>query len=259
MQELKVFLCEDSIEGVFTAVWEAFSRRLAPEQTALCVGEEDNYRLFAVYERITPEPEKAVRVIRTLKARLGAQVYLELCRALACEAKDKADAVYHTIAAAFAMKRPAYVMGDLARDCVRRVFELSREAGNEIMRFQQFLRFQELEGGVLFARIRPKDNVLTFLAPHFSDRLAQENFMIYDELRALLVLHPAGREWYLRSGEAVRAAEGAEKLYTQKEREYQELFKYFCHKIAIEERRNPSLQTQMLPLRFQEYMVDFAK
>lgn len=258
MQEKTVFICEDSIEGVFSAVYEAYGRRLRPEEVEVRTEEEDNYRLFVRYERLSPEPDKAVRVIRTLKARLTEEVYLELCMALSCGEPDKADAVYHTIAAALSMKRPELVMGDLARDCVRRVFELSREAGNEIQRMKQFLRFEELEGNILFAGIGPKDNVLTFIAPHFADRLPLENFMIYDEKRGLLVLHPAGREWYLKSGDLMVDRKAVKGFYTEREKEYQELFQYFCHKIAIKERKNLNLQRQMMPLRFQEYMVDFV-
>lgn len=43
---------------------------------------------------------------------------------------------------------------------------------------------------------------------------------------------------------------------SEEERKIQELFKHFCHKIAIKERENPALQQQMLPLRFRSNMVE---
>ena len=45
----------------------------------------------------------------------------------------------------------------------------------------------------------------------------------------------------------------AEKIH-----EIQELFRFFCRKIMIKERENRELQRQLLPYRFQEYMVEFG-
>lgn len=41
------------------------------------------------------------------------------------------------------------------------------------------------------------------------------------------------------------------------ERRMQALFRHFCCQISIEERENPRLQRQMLPLRFREFMTEF--
>ena len=60
-----------------------------------------------------------------------------------------------------------------------------------------FTRFSELENGVLYSKISPKNNILAFLMPHFVDRFPMENFMIYDERRNLFGIHPAQRDWYL--------------------------------------------------------------
>ena len=90
--------------------------------------------------------------------------------------------------------------------------------------------------------------------PHFADRLPLENFVIYDEKRELYGVHPAGKEWYLVSG---MEPEGLQ--LSEREAQYQELFTMFCQIIAIKQRKNLKLQLQMLPLRFQEYMVEFVK
>ena len=58
----------------------------------------------------------------------------------------------------------------------------------------------ELENGMLFSRIGPKNDVVAFLMPHFADRLPIENFVIYDEKRNLFGIHPAGKPWYLLRG-----------------------------------------------------------
>lgn len=91
--------------------------------------------------------------------------------------------------------------------------------------------------------------------PHFADRLPIENFVIYDEKRGIFGVHPAGKQWYLLSGEEV---EEPRLNLSKEEKQYQELFRHFCKTIAIKERRNLKLQRNMAPLRFREYMVEFG-
>ena len=110
---------------------------------------------------------------------------------------------------------------------------------------------------ILYAKIGPKCNIVSFLMPHFADRLPLENFIIYDEKRGLYGVHPKSKEWYLVSGQE-EVLEDVIQM-SDKEEAYQELFTMFCHTIAIKERKNLKLQQQMLPLRFQEYMIEFGK
>ena len=43
-------VCEDSLEGIFTGIYDAYLKKKPHDQIHICVGEEENYRLFAVYE-----------------------------------------------------------------------------------------------------------------------------------------------------------------------------------------------------------------
>ncbi len=93
---------------------------------------------------------------------------------------------------------------------------------------------------------------------HFADRFPMEDFLLFDAGRYLFGVHPAGRPWYTLQGKDAweRVQSETEKLSTA-ELHYRELFRSFCHTIAIKERENRELQRNMLPLRFQEYMVEF--
>lgn len=80
--------------------------------------------------------------------------------------------------------------------------------------------------------------------------------MIYDEGRNLLGVHPASGEWYLARGVKLDRSMLND---SDEEKKYRELFRFFCHKIAIKERKNLNLQRNMLPLRFREFMVEFGE
>ena len=250
-----VYLCEDSLEGVFTAIYRAYEEKRDHTDTVLSLTEEP--LLFAEYVMVEPDLERTRKVMNTLRRRFGEDDYLALCQALASEDPEKAQAVYRTVADGLQRNiRQGHLLDNLADDNVHKAFSLSRGTGREISHLQGFVRFQELENKVLYSAIGPKNNVLTFLMPHFADRLPLENFVIFDDRRNLFGIHPSGRQWYLLRGE--EAVRPVLKL-SEEERQYQELFRHFCRTIAIRERRNLELQKSMLPLRFREYMMEFME
>lgn len=255
--EEKYLVCEDSLEGIFTGIYEAYALREGHEHVHIQIGEEDNYRLFASYLYILPDPVKTGKVAQTLLGRLGESAYHALCRAAASCYPDKGEAVYKTVVDAITGGSGRRVMENLCNPYVQRAFELARYTANEAHYETEFLRFQELEQGILFSRIGPNNNVIPFIMPHFADRLCPENFMIYDEKRELFGVHPAKREWYLVSAQGSVKPERFQ--WSDKEEAYQELFRAFHETIGIKERENKRLQRQMCAYRYQDYMVEFNK
>lgn len=248
-----VYVCEDSLEGIFSGIYRAYEDKRDHGDTYLSLTDEP--MLFAEYVEVEPDRQRTVKVINTLQRRFGEDDYVTLCMALASEDPGKAQAVYRTVVDGLKRNgRPGHLFDNLAEDNVHKAFSLARGSSREICHLQGFIRFQELEQKVLYSAIGPKNNVLTFLMPHFADRLPRENFVLYDDIRNLFGIHPAGRQWYLLQGE--EAAAPVLRL-SEEEEHYQALFRQFCRTIAIRERRNLKLQRNMLPLRFREYMMEF--
>ena len=77
---------------------------------------------------------------------------------------------------------------------------MKRRVSNEAHYFIEFVRFRELENGVLFSEIEPKNRVLTCIAEHFADRFPME-WVIYDNTHQEFLVHPAGKHWVLVQGE----------------------------------------------------------
>lgn len=254
-----VLLCEDSLDGIFTGIYEAYQYKkdehiVSHDEIHLAVKEPDTYRLFMHYEKVTTDREKSLKVSRTLKRELGEDTFYDMCLALASDREEKADAVYHTVVLGL-QYHDRNVFARLHEDAVSSAFACQRGASRELQHLKGFLRFGELEQGILYAKFAPKNNILTYLMAHFADRLPADDFIIFDEKRGLYGLHPRYKQWYLVS----EAAIDEDKLVFSKDEEvYKELFVRFCKTIAIEERKNPELQRNMLPLRFRPYMPEFA-
>lgn len=249
-----IFVCEDSLEGILTGVYDACASKLGHKNIHLFTGEPENYELFSEYIQVTPSEEKARKVIRTITDRFGMQFYESIYQAaMSGEAHhpkkmDKADAIYETILLALANGDGQKVLLSLGEPCVYRIFELCRATNREACHHLEFLRFSELENGVLFATIHPKDNVLPYLAEHFTDRLPMEHFMIYDETHHLVAIHKAAKKYMLVDAEDLDLDKI--KRYSSDELEYRKLWLTFFDHIAIESRKNPSLQMQLMPKRY---------
>ena len=259
MQEY-VLLCEDSTEGILTGVYEAyqFKKKMGIEShdcIHLATEEPDIQRLFTEYEHIQTDSVNAGKVTETIIARLGNETWYRLSMAMVSCLAEKADAVYHTIVLGL-KTHDRNITDRLQEDCVQRAFKCARASDYELSRLKQFLRFSELQNGMLYAKINPKHHILPFLMPHFADRLPADNFVIYDENTQTFGLHARFQKWYLMQG----ADFDEDKLvYSEVEEEYRNLFKKFCDSIAIEARINPKLQMKMLPLRFRPNMTEFQQ
>ncbi len=256
--EVTVFLCEDSQEGILTGVYDAWEEAVKSGRghescrLATC---ESQQELFCSYRTVRTSPQKAEKVIRTLRKRLGEEVYMRLCYAMASCEQDKAEAVYKTIVEGLSMTKGERVLDKVTNPYVARTFDLQRSVWCELHHEYGFARFRELANGVLLSKITPKNNIAMFLAPHFSDRFPLENFIIYDVNRHLAVFHEKGKAWYLM--DALELDEEAAKKVSTEEEYYQRLFRLFCRTIAIESRENRELQRQNLPLRFRGNMPEF--
>ncbi|MBP3700687.1 MAG: TIGR03915 family putative DNA repair protein [Lachnospiraceae bacterium] len=263
---ITVFLCGPEPEDIFTAVYDAWASRLGHSNVRLEIeSEEQQMGLFCQYRRVARDLEKAEKVGRSIARKISWEAYYGVYQAALSFEQDRADAIYRFLVEGFRVG--ADIIHRLQIPAVCRVFELSRKVGNESHLFLGFTRFVQWDNGVLFARVAPKCNVLPLLAPHFEDRMSGEHWMIYDENRHKAAVHPAGRSWFmvdttdggweaqLRRGRD-REIEPSECSLADDGANWEQLWRTFVTSIAIEPRRNPGLQRNLMPLWYRKHMTE---
>lgn len=255
IEEQKILVCEDSDIGILTGVYEAYERKLDHATVYLQVGEEENLRLFSTYIQICPSRIKAEKVIRTIERRFGRETLQIILEALGSTDREKGQAVYQMIVFGLKGEYKGKLIDCLSCEAVVKVVAFSTTVWHEYHHLYGFVRFQELKNGILYAVIHPKNNVLSFLGDHFSNRFPREHFMIYDEVHGICLMHGAHKQWFIVDAGLMQLEQLPE--VSAQELQIQRLFRYFCQKISITERENPLLQQQMLPLRFRTDMVEF--
>lgn len=201
----KMLICDDTMEGIFTAVYDGWRWGNRGFSVGIAVREPDYPELFTENLEIISDSVKAFKVARTIKNRLGGQVYEAVCYAAASVHPEKGTAIFY----------------------------LLRRA---------------LEKGRIDTR------VLELLAPHFSDRFPNENWMIYDKKRQKVLAHEQGGECTVY----IQAVLNTQEMDPVQSDEYENLWKAFCSHITIPERKNPGLQRQFIPLKFRSNMPEFS-
>lgn len=252
---VKKYICEDSIDGIFTAVYDAWASKADMETIRIETRMDSNFELFTEYINVSTDYSKSEKVANTIKKKLGQDCYMDICHAALSGSDSKANAVFRFIRFGLLSDIKMPIMNALGKKEVSTIFELSRNVYNEAHHLLGFIRFKELHNGVLFSEIEPKNNILTLIASHFADRLSKENWMIHDKKRQLFIIHKKEKAWLLISGEQLNLDETYN--VSEYEMKFQSLWKEFCHNISIKERENKKLQQQNLPLRFQKDMVEF--
>ncbi|MGN1085347.1 MAG: TIGR03915 family putative DNA repair protein [Lachnospiraceae bacterium] len=250
-----IYRCEDSVEGIFTAIYDAWASVHRHEENRIEVRMKDweEPLLFAEYIEVVPDAEKSEKVQRSVRLRISEEAYEMVMKAVLSQEPEKGEIIYRFLI--FAFREGARASRSYGNPWTMRLFEAVRNFNNEAHHLKGFLRFDEQENGLLLARYAPQNNVMGELMEHFSDRLNTENFMIFDEKRRIVGIHPGGEEWFVyrlneEEYQSLCEKSGAEDSYVG-------LWRVFHRRIAIAERENYALQRNNCPLRFRPYMTEF--
>lgn len=257
MKTTRIYLCDDSIDGIFTAIYLAWSSRYGHSNIKIeekCEGSKySNIELFAEYIAVNTDYELSLKVSSSIRSKISEEAYEMVCRVAFSDYCGKADLIYRFLILGFAVG--SSIIEHLSNETVNQIFKINRYVSREAYHFIEFIRFSEQENGMLAAVIHPKNNVLTMITPHFADRFPQESFLIYDANRKLVSLHVPGKSWILAEVPDLDKEDLDSISFC--EDQYRDLWKIFFNNIAVKDRINPKLQRNNLPLRYRADLTEF--
>lgn len=259
MDNKKIFVCENSIDGIFTAIYKAWSSGFGHANVKieeLCEKSGySNIELFSEYLPVDTDYELARKVSESIIRKISEEAYQMVCRVALSNHDGKADLIYRFLILGF-LAGPE-VINQLSNEVINNIFKINKYVGNEVHHLLGFVRFSEQEGGLLTSVIHPRNNVISLIAPHFADRLPGERFVIFDENRNSAALHVPGKPWII--SELNEFPDNGFDGISYEEDEYRDLWKIFFKHITIRERINPKLQRNNLPIRFRGDMTEFMQ
>ncbi|NSW91858.1 MAG: TIGR03915 family putative DNA repair protein [Firmicutes bacterium] len=238
---------DGSFEGLLTAIYVAYYRRENPEKIKAI--EKLQQSFLETYVHIDTDYEKSKKVYNSIRDKISQNALDNVyCVYLADREEDNGTAIYEYLK--FGWKVGAKVDSYLSDDRVLKVHKIRQRVDLEVHRMMGFVRFSLLEGNIYYAPIEPDNNILPLLAPHFSKRLADQNWIIHDLRRCLAALYNR-KEWIIVDLSLERIPE-----IDAKEQTYRELWKHFYNNVSIKERLNPSLHKRLLPTRYWRHLTE---
>lgn len=253
----KIYVCSDTQIGIFSAIYEAWKTKLEEDGVGIALCGMVDQALFCEYLEVQEEEKKMLAVEKMIRKHLGEYAYWNIYHALLSHDEKKGDAILGMMLAARKIPDSKRIMEHLTHPKVEKVFSLGRKVANEAHYYHEFVRFSELENGILFSEIEPRNRILSCLGEHFSNRFPLENWMIYDRTHDMALVHEKGKKWTLvhdiqKVGEIKGQFATCESLYV-------ELWQVFFRSISITERESHERQRQNLPLLFRSHMTEFQE
>jgi len=243
-----IFIIDGTFEGLMSALFYGYAHKLHPQNIV-----DETYQTAIGDSPVIIETDlgNAERVVRGITDKLGFDFYKGIYTACLSDSEDKYIHIYNYARLGFSDGRIA--QNAIATECGNAVMKMSAYVTNEAHFLCGFVRFSMLENGAFYSKIAPKTDCLEILLNHFCARMSTERFFIHDTNRAKAAAYLGNR------GEAIIIP--VEKLppfvMSGDEKKYKTLWKQFYESVAIKERKNLKLQTNMMRKRFRPYMTEF--
>lgn len=241
-----VYVYDGSFEGLLTAVFEAYYRKQEPErlEQKSCL----QYGLLEEYVYIETDETKFKRVYASIKDKISEEALEWVYHVYLSDDMQAGTFIYEYLKLGWRMGRSVNL--HLSDDRVLRVYKIYQRVAFEVHRMMGFVRFKLAEGSIYYAPVSPDNNIIELLAPHFSERLADQKWILHDVKRGIAVLYNT-RDWIITEFEH----ENVIRL-DKSESDYQKLWKDFFNTIGISSRVNPKLQKQLMPQRYWKHLTE---
>ena len=243
------YVYDGTLEGMLSCVFEAYASKEDP----LDIVEESSFapRLGQREKIVATDRNRARRVEEGLIRVCGREAYEAVGIVHCSDDPAKGRAILEFVR--YAMKRGKGAWRDVAHKKVAAFAQMERAVRNEKHRWLQFLRFEQVEGGVYIARCNPEANVVALLMDWFSARFNTQDFVIYDEVRHIAGVSRGG-SWIMVEAPVFDAAPA-----TEEERVVAKAWKRFYDEVSIEARTNHGLRANFMPKRFWKNMTEMKQ
>ncbi len=245
------YLYDGSFDGLLTCIYHHYY-----QQAATGIYPQEHYQPSLLNNSyvVTTDPVYAARVYSAIEEKISPSSLTLVYQGFLSSSPDKENLILSYLRLGFRLS--AAVDFYHSHPQVQPLHKIARQVTREVHRMLGLLRFAD-QGGFLYASLSPDHDILTLIADHFADRLANERFIIHDQKRNLAIIYDgqatpeSQRDWYL-----VPLDHKPESPLMEEDR-YQQLWKLYFNKISIGFRRNPRLQTQFVPHRYRSHLVEF--
>ncbi|MDJ1505050.1 TIGR03915 family putative DNA repair protein [Xanthocytophaga agilis] len=248
------FVYDGSFEGLLTAVFDVYEDKAQRAQ----LFSVKNYQPDAFAERrdVLTDSVKANRVWKGLFRKLSPQGLLNVYSVYLSERDDRETLLLAFFRRVFA--ESVSIEDDFSSPLIVQISQISRQIHREKHRFEAFVRFIHLKGDVYFASIEPDFNILPLIGPHFTERYADQRWIIYDTRRQYGLYYDLKQvqEVYFEEVPDSSVLDLSSDQIEEGEELMQKLWQVYFQSVNIVERKNMKLHRKHLPIRYWKYLIE---
>jgi len=244
---MKIFIYDDTFEGLLTAIYNGFYSKRPP--TSIYGKSESNVPLLLgeIIEVIT-EKDKFKKVKDAIISKIDFLALKKIYTVYLSNYEDKAMVAFKYLRIAFKLGHDVHSFLNI--DIIRLVDDINRRVSMESHRYEGFIRFNCIDEKFLYSSIEPDNDILELLGDHFKNRFPREYFIIHDISREkALVYNGISYEIIGMDNDTY------EKLKSHND-EYANLWKAYFKSTTIDERKNLKLQCRMMPKRYWKHILE---
>lgn len=249
-----VFRYDQSFEGLLCALFDAYAGKAFPE-ALIAPGEPEPLFTDRIHEVVTDEVH-AGRVWRGLESRLGARARSMLVYAWHGEQAQADLLLLHCLRRVF--DEGGSALADHADAKMKSLHRLALQVSHEREHLKQFVRLQKAADGTYFAAVTPEHDALPLALDYFTDRFADQRWLIYDRRRDYGYYYDGrtARRITLEDDRGMIADKLADRWLAEDERQFQMLWKNYFRALAIPQRTNERQQRRMMPRRYWKHLTE---
>lgn len=249
-------LYDGSFDGFLTSIFECYDRKLAD----FLIVRRDRYQPGITTSSLNIETDisKSQRVWSGVKRKLSVSKRNEFYKAFLSELPEIERQLLELTMYIFSSKHN--IEQDLGHPAVIAITKIAHQVHREKHRMEAFIRFQRTKEDLYFASVSPDFNVLPLIASHFKDRYADQNWLIYDNLRKYGINYECSSA-LLTEVLISFEIEGngnflPEHMCHEDEVSYQKLWKDYFDSVNIGARKNKKLHVRHVPTRYWRFLTE---
>lgn len=243
------FTYSGTFTGFLSAVFDVYDRRVT-DATLLHSNEPPPLFCDALID-VTDDEHKAARVTNKITALCGRSGLRTLWKAWLSEQPSIDNLCLDAIR--YAIRTGTDVLSDYGNPSVVRIREAEKVMHRESHRMEAFVRFRLGADGVYAATIEPDFNVLPMIVPHFTDRYADQRWLIYDVKRGYGMYY----DLHTVSEVEISTTEQSDAIELDAdEDQFASLWKDYFRSTNIKARRNMKLHLRHVPRRYWRLLTE---
>lgn len=245
---MKIYLYDDTFEGLLTSIYDAFYSNGSPPTSIYGKSQTNTPLLLGNIVEISTDINTFKKVKNAIINKINFLSLKKIYFVFLSNYEDKGIIIFNYLKIAF--KLGPDVHDFLNINVIRLVDNITKKVLNECHRFEGFIRFNQIEEKLLYSSIEPDNDILELIGDHFKNRFPREYFIIHDISRQKALIYNTNFYEIIDMD-----IETYEKLKFHND-EYTDLWKTYFKATTIQERKNLKLQCRMMPKRYWKHILE---